>query len=277
MQQRHSLSTAGILLMLAACRRNAPDAGPGEPASHPPLADAAPAVTAAAPETPPAEPDPPEARALREELVRRIEAREAPWGSTRTWDTRVLDAMRRVARHLFIPGVGLRRAYEDRPLPIGHEQTISQPTIVAIMSDALALRGGERVLEIGTGSGYQAAVLSLLAREVFTIEIVAPLGETAKQRLRELGYRNVNVRVGDGYKGWPEHAPFDRILLTAAPPEVPQALVQQLKEGGVLVAPVGDTHPQRLVRWTKTAGKLKKEDLGPVLFVPMVKGSKPEP
>jgi protein-L-isoaspartate(D-aspartate) O-methyltransferase len=178
-----------------------------------------------------------------------------------------------VPRHLFVPGMPLARAYADRPQPIGHEQTISQPTIVAVMTQALALRGGERVLEIGTGSGYQAAVLSRLAREVFTIEIVAPLGETARARLAKLGYANVHVRIGDGYKGWPEEAPFDRVLLTAAPPEIPKALTDQLAEGGILVAPVGpDGAVQELVRWTKRKGKIQEDKLGAVRFVPMVPG-----
>jgi protein-L-isoaspartate(D-aspartate) O-methyltransferase len=183
----------------------------------------------------------------------------------------VLQAMRLIPRHLFMPGATLRRAYADQPSPIGHGQTISQPTVVAIMTDALDVKGGERVLEIGTGSGYQAAVLSLLVRDVFTIEIVPELGEMARKRLFELGYRNVHVRVGDGYQGWPEHAPFDRVLLTAAPPEVPMALIEQLQEGGILVAPVGeDGELQRLVRWRKVHGTLQKEDLGSVRFVPMV-------
>jgi protein-L-isoaspartate(D-aspartate) O-methyltransferase len=183
----------------------------------------------------------------------------------------VLAALRSVPRHLFMPGASLRIAYSDHPQAIGHGQTISQPTIVAIMTDVLDLRGDERVLEIGTGSGYQAAVLSVLAREVYSIEIVAPLGEAARARLADLRYQNVQVRVGDGYKGWPEHAPFDRIILTAAPPEMPRPLVDQLREGGVLVAPVGEqSETQRLVRWTKHRGQLTKEDLGAVRFVPMV-------
>ncbi len=186
---------------------------------------------------------------------------------------RVLEALRAVPRHEFVPDVPLWLAYSDRPLPIGYEQTISQPTVVALMSDALELTGNERVLEIGTGSGYQAAVLSRLAAEVFTIEIVEPLGESARAKLAALGYTNVHVRIGDGYKGWPEHAPFNRVLLTAAPPEVPRALIDQLAEGGVLVAPVGDQgQAQRLVRYKKQNGKLTREDLGAVYFVPMVPG-----
>jgi protein-L-isoaspartate(D-aspartate) O-methyltransferase len=143
-----------------------------------------------------------------------------------------------------------------------------------MMTEALELRGPERVLEIGTGSGYQAAILSVLAREVFTIELVRELGEGADKRLRELGYANVHVRVGDGYAGWPEEAPFDRILLTAAPPEIPKALLEQLREdGGVLIAPVGEEHqPQWLVRVRKKDGKITRERLNLVRFVPMVPG-----
>ena len=225
------------------------------------------------PPPPPAELDPPEAKEARARLVRAIQL-EPPWDGSRAWDPRVISAMRAVPRHLFMPGASHRAAYTDEPAPIGHGQTISQPTIVAIMSDALDLTGSERVLEIGTGSGYQAAVLSLLAAEVHSIEIVEPLGNTAKARLAQLGYRNVHVRVGDGYRGWPEQAPFDRVILTAAPPEIPQALIDQLKQGGMIVAPVGEDGRQRLVRWVKLAGGgLKKQDLGAVRFVPMVPGA----
>ena len=174
-----------------------------------------------------------------------------------------------VPRHQFVPSVSIWNAYADQPQAIGHRQTISQPTVVAIMTEALELSGTETVLEIGTGSGYQAAVLAKLSRQVYSIEIVRPLGEVARRRLADLGYSNVEVKIGDGYKGWPEHAPFDRIILTAAPPEIPQALSDQLREGGILVAPVGTTE-QRLVRWTKQGGKLQKADLGAVRFVPMV-------
>jgi protein-L-isoaspartate(D-aspartate) O-methyltransferase len=234
-------------------------------------------TVAAEPSAPPGaapltELDPPEMREARERLVRAIQL-EDPWDGSRAWDPRVLAAMRAVPRHLFMPGASRRVAYADEPAPIGHGQTISQPTIVAIMSDALDLTGEERVLEIGTGSGYQAAVLAMLAREVHSIEIVEPLGNAAKKRLAELGYHNVHVRVGDGYLGWPEKAPFDRVILTAAPPEIPKALIDQTKEGGMLVAPVGEDGRQRLVRWVKTAGGLKKQDLGAVRFVPMVPGS----
>jgi protein-L-isoaspartate(D-aspartate) O-methyltransferase len=206
-----------------------------------------------------------EARAYRAELVRGL-AREIK-------DARVLDAMGRVPRHLFVPGASLARAYMDDPVPIGYGQTISQPAVVAIMTEALELQGRERVLEIGTGSGYQAAILSLLASQVYTIEIVKALAEEARVRLLRLGYANVQVRAGDGYKGWPEQAPFARILVTAAPDEVPRALLDQLAEGGVLVAPVGPSGwTQRLLRYRKVAGRFSTEDLGAVRFVPMVPG-----
>ncbi|MBI2390016.1 MAG: protein-L-isoaspartate(D-aspartate) O-methyltransferase [Deltaproteobacteria bacterium] len=189
-------------------------------------------------------------------------------GSVR--DPRVLQAMRKVPRHLFVPGVSVRSAYLDTPLPIGHGQTISQPTVVGMMTEALDLKGGERVLEIGTGSGYQAAILSLLAAEVYSIEIVEPLANEARTRLRELGYR-VEVRAGDGYAGWPDKAPFDRIVVTAAPPQIPKALTDQLAEGGILVLPVGPRYSfQDLVRIRKVKGKLQRESLGAVIFVPMV-------
>jgi protein-L-isoaspartate(D-aspartate) O-methyltransferase len=215
--------------------------------------------------------DPPHARDMRERLVRQIETFDRPWGSDGGWDARVLEAMRKVPRHQFMPGASIAAAYRDQPHPIGYGQTISQPTVVALMTQALRLTGKERVLEIGTGSGYQAAVLAVLARDVYSIEIVEPLGNDAKERLAELGYRNVHVRVGDGYKGWPEHAPFDRIILTAAPEQMPRALVDQLAPGGIIVAPVGDDD-QVLVRWRKVGAELEKEELGSVRFVPMVPG-----
>ena len=183
-------------------------------------------------------------------------------------DDRVLRAMERVERHRFVPEELRDRAYEDYPLPIGHEQTISQPYIVALMSALLDLDGDEKVLEIGTGSGYQAAVLGELADRVYTIEIVAPLAERARALLAELGYDNVHVRAGDGYRGWPEEAPFDGIILTAAPPEVPQPLVDQLAPGGLLVAPVGDVDQELLVL-EKTAAGLERREVIPVRFVPM--------
>ncbi len=210
-----------------------------------------------------------DARNMRRRLVRSIASFDKPWGEPTRWDPRVLDAMRRVPRHLFMPDQGIVSAYRDAPQPIGHGQTISQPTVVALMTQALDLDGSEKVLEIGTGSGYQAAVLSLLVKSLFTIEVVAPLGEAAKTRLRDLGYVNVTARIGDGYRGWPDQAPFDAILLTAAPARMPSVLVEQLAEGGVIVAPLGQVE-QQLVRWTKRGGALEKQVLGAVRFVPMV-------
>ena len=183
-------------------------------------------------------------------------------------DPAVLDAMRAVPRHLFVPEALRADAYGDFPLPIGLDQTISQPYIVAFMTEALALEPGHRVLEIGTGSGYQAAVLSLLAKEVYTIEILAPLAERARATLGGLGYRNVEVRTGNGYLGWPEHAPYDRIMVTAAPDETPPALVQQLKVGGLMAIPVG-TSSQELRILRRTATGLQTLKTLPVRFVPM--------
>ena len=182
---------------------------------------------------------------------------------------RVLDAMQRVPRHLFVPEAQRDLSYGDFPLPIGHEQTISQPYIVAFMTQALELGPGHRVLEIGTGSGYQAAVLGALAKEVYTIEIVAPLAERARATLSTLGYRNIHVRTGNGYLGWPEHAPYDRIMVTAAPDEVPQALINQLKVGGLMAIPVGTVYQELRILRRTAAGTETLRTL-PVRFVPMV-------
>jgi len=184
-------------------------------------------------------------------------------------DSRVLAAMRRVPRHEFVPLEQRPYAYEDRPLPIGYGQTISQPYIVAVMSEALELDGSEKVLEIGTGSGYQAAVLAELAAEVYTIEIVEPLASRAASDLERLGFENLHVRAGDGYRGWPEAAPFDAIIVTAAPDHIPQPLLDQLAVGGRLVIPVGRMF-QELELITKDAEGVHREDLLPVRFVPMV-------
>lgn len=202
-------------------------------------------------------------RAEREAMVRnQVEARGVK-------DPAVLGAMRRVPRHRFVPEAVQDRAYEDGPLPIGEDQTISQPYIVAWMTELIGPRKGMRVLEIGTGSGYQAAVLADCVDEVDTIEVVPALGHRAERLLRDLGYRNVRTRIGDGYHGWAERAPFDAILLTAAPPrEVPGPLLDQLKVGGRLVAPVGGG-VQMLVRITRTETGFRREDLAPVRFVPM--------
>ena len=204
-----------------------------------------------------------DAQRARNHLVNRI----AQTGLVR--DERVLSALRAVPRHCFVTAP-LDIAYRDRPLPIGYGQTISQPLVVALMTQALDLRGSERVLEIGTGSGYQAAVLALEIEHVDSIELLAPLGDLARSRLLALGYGNVSVHVGDGYLGWPAGAPFDRILLTAAPPGLPDALVEQLAPDGVIVAPLGQAPAQRLFRWRKHDGQLTQEDLGPIRFVPMV-------
>jgi protein-L-isoaspartate(D-aspartate) O-methyltransferase len=181
---------------------------------------------------------------------------------------RVLAAMREVPRHLFVPEAVRARVYGDHPLPIGLEQTISQPYIVAFMTQALEVEPGHRVLEIGTGSGYQAAVLAELAGQVYTIEILAPLAERARATLAGLGYRNVEVRTGNGYLGWPEHAPYDRIMVTAAPDEVPPALVEQLKMGGLMAIPVGAIDQElRILR--RTPGGMQTLRTLPVRFVPM--------
>jgi protein-L-isoaspartate(D-aspartate) O-methyltransferase len=182
-------------------------------------------------------------------------------------DPAVLEAMRVVPRHAFIPTKWQNEAYDDHPLPIGYEQTISQPYIVAYMTEALKTQKGHKILEIGTGSGYQAAVLAQMGARVYSIEIVEPLGTLASKTLKQLGY-DVQVRIGDGYAGWPEEAPFDGIVVTAAPPEIPAPLIAQLKEGGRLVIPVG-RYFQDLKIIKKVGGKLVTEATLPVRFVPM--------
>ena len=188
-------------------------------------------------------------------------------------DDAVLEVMRSVERHNFVPENYRDRAYSDGPLPIGHGQTISQPYIVAFMTEQLQVSSQHKVLEIGTGSGYQAAILGELAKHVFTIEIIPELAEGAKNILNHLSYKNITVRAGDGYKGWPEEAPFERIMVTAAPAEVPQALVDQLAPGGRMILPVG---AQFLVQYLwviekDDQGTVTKEKILPVRFVPMVK------
>jgi protein-L-isoaspartate(D-aspartate) O-methyltransferase len=184
-------------------------------------------------------------------------------------DPRVLTAMSRVPRHLFVPDAGRVDAYGDYPLPIGYGQTISQPYIVGFMSQSLEVEPHHRVLEIGTGSGYQAAILAELAREVYTIEIVAPLAELARKTLDELGYKNVRIKTGNGYLGWPEQAPFDRVMVTAAPDDVPRPLVEQLRVGGLMAIPVG-TIDQELRILRRTDSGLELLRTLPVRFVPMV-------
>lgn len=186
-------------------------------------------------------------------------------------DPRVLAALRHVPRHLFVPKNYQQHAYENRPLPIGHGQTISQPFIVGLMTQMLDLQTGEKVLEIGTGSGYQAAVLSEITPYVYTIEIVPALGRQARRRFDKLGYATIKSKIGDGYKGWPKHAPFDAIILTAAPDEIPDPLIQQLGPGGTLVAPVGESgETQILTKLTKSEnGEIRIQKRLPVRFVPM--------
>jgi protein-L-isoaspartate(D-aspartate) O-methyltransferase len=203
-----------------------------------------------------------DARAAR---LRMVETQIAARGVA---DPRVLEAMRKVERHLFVPEALRAEAHGDTPLPIGRGQTISQPYVVALMTELARVEPDDRVLEIGTGSGYQAAVLSTLAREVCSIEIVEPLAREAAERLRRLGFRNVTVRAGDGYRGWPERAPFDAIVVTAAPPRIPEPLLEQLAVGGRLVAPVGEGI-QDLVLVERTADGLRRRTVAPVRFVPM--------
>ena len=191
---------------------------------------------------------------------------------------RVLDAMRRVPRHLFVKPGDRRRAYGDHPLPIGYGQTISQPYIVALMTEMLAVAPGHKVLEVGTGSGYQAAVLSCLVQEVYTVEIIEPLGRTAAERLKRLGYGNVQVKIDDGYYGWKEHAPFDRIIVTCAATLVPPPLVKQLKPGGKMCLPVGGHYAiQHLTMVEKSQeGRITMRKALPVRFVPMTRGQDQE-
>jgi protein-L-isoaspartate(D-aspartate) O-methyltransferase len=210
-------------------------------------------------------------------LLREIEseARDTEsWTGRSMYSDRVMAAMARVPRHEFVPEWEIPFAYANRPLGIGHGQTISQPYIVAVMTDLLDLKEDDRVLEVGTGCGYQAAVLAETAGQVYTLESVPELAEQARFRLQRLGYRNVTVRVADGYRGWPEEAPFDAIMVTAAPPDIPPALGEQLRTGGRMVIPVGRRNEtQMLYRCVKQAdGTLSKEAKLPVAFVPMVEG-----
>lgn len=183
-------------------------------------------------------------------------------------DERLIEAMLKVERHKFVPANYGKMAYGDYPLPIGEGQTISQPYIVALMTDKLKLKATDRVLEIGTGSGYQAAVLSLLVDSVYTIELIESLADSSAQRLARLGYDNVQVRHGDGFLGWPEAAPFDAIIITCAPTQVPEPLIEQLAQGGRLIVPLGDDF-QVLTLYTRVADSLESEEITPVLFVPM--------
>lgn len=185
-------------------------------------------------------------------------------------DERVLEAMRKVPRHLFVDEALRDQAYSDHPLPIAENQTISQPYIVALMTESLELKGGEKVLEIGTGSGYQLAILAELADRVFSIERYPDLGHRANSILRKLGYTNIIIRVGDGTLGWPDEAPFDGIIVTAGTPQIPQPLIDQLAMGGRLVVPVGDRFAQDLIQVRRVAEGIKKTNLGGVRFVNLV-------
>lgn len=207
-------------------------------------------------------------------MVRDVEALVASLADElgrKALDPRVLEALARVPRHEFVPPEERHAAYRNRPLPIGHGQTISQPFIVALMTDLLNLTEQSRVLEIGTGSGYQAAVLSLLAKEVYSIEIVEPLGVEAAATLRRLGYANVSTRIGDGYEGWPEAAPFDAIIVTAAPDHVPPRLVEQLRPGGRMVIPVGGDSQDLMVVVKAADGRTTASSIIPVRFVPLTR------
>jgi len=217
-------------------------------------------------------------RRLREEMVQTQIATDRWTGSQGVRDPLVLDSLRKTPRHRFVSAELVPYAYDDRPLPIGYGQTISQPYLVATMTELLEPKAAHSILEIGTGSGYQAAVLSALVAQVYTIEIIEPLGNAARQRLSALGYKNVEVRVGDGYYGWPEHAPFDGIIVTAAAEHVPPPLIEQLKPGGRMVIPVGNPfQPQMLVLVTKGSKgprDLQVRNLMPVAFVPLTGGVK---
>lgn len=183
-------------------------------------------------------------------------------------DSRVLSAMLKVERHLFVPDDLKDSAYNDQALPIAEGQTISQPYIVALMTELLELKGNEKVLEVGTGSGYQAAILAELAREVYTIEIIEKLAVSAEKLLNNLGYKNIHIKIGDGYQGWPEKAPFDAIIVTCAPDHIPKPLLEQLKDGGRMVIPVG-AYSQELKKIVKRGEKIETTDVLPVIFVPM--------
>jgi protein-L-isoaspartate(D-aspartate) O-methyltransferase len=185
-------------------------------------------------------------------------------------DEGVLEAFRKVERHKFVPGELASSAYADYPVPIGQGQTISQPYIVALMTEYLKLSGKEKVLEIGTGSGYQAAILAELAKEVFSIERLAGLAEKAGSLVDSLGYKNIRIKIDDGTLGWPEEAPFDRIIITAACPKVPLPLIEQLKEGGRLIAPVGESFSQVLRLIEKKEGRINEEPICGCVFVPLI-------
>jgi protein-L-isoaspartate(D-aspartate) O-methyltransferase len=213
-------------------------------------------------------------QAMIEEIVAEAAA-TAEYTGRRAFDGRVMAAMASVPRHEFVPPAEEAHAYINNALPIGHGQTISQPYVVALMTDLLDPQPDHSVLEIGTGSGYQAAILSQLVRQVYSIEVIPELAAEARERLRRLGYRNVDVKAGDGNAGWPEHAPYDGIIVTAAAPKVPAALLAQLRNGGRLVMPVGRSGSQELVLIEKSAvGAIAERNILPVAFVPLVAGGR---
>ncbi|MEW6417938.1 MAG: protein-L-isoaspartate(D-aspartate) O-methyltransferase [Nitrospirota bacterium] len=185
-------------------------------------------------------------------------------------DERVLNAMKKVPRHLFIDESMQYKAYDDMALPIGEGQTISQPYMVAVMTQLLELKGNEKVLEIGTGSGYQAAILAELAKDVYSVERVTALAIRAEERFHSLGYNNIHIKIGDGTLGWPEEAPFDRIVITAGTPKIPEPLIKQLSEEGIIIAPVGDRFSQQLLKVRKVKGKFLENYHTPCVFVPLI-------
>lgn len=187
-----------------------------------------------------------------------------------TNDEKILKSMREIPRHLFVPEKQRSYAYEDFPIPIGEGQTISQPHIIALMTEMLQLKGNEKVLEIGTGSGYQAAILSQIAKEVYTVEKIEPLGLKAERLFKELGYENIKVKIGDGTEGWSEYAPYDGIIVTAGSPQIPKPLIEQLSENGRIVIPTGDSFSQDLIVGEKIKGKLIKRTICGCVFVPLI-------
>lgn len=185
-------------------------------------------------------------------------------------DLRVLKVMEKVPRHLFVPEAMIEQAYDDTPLPIGYKQTISQPYTVAFMTEALELSGKEKVLEIGTGSGYQTAILAELAEEVYSIERIPELAQSAEQRLKQMGYKNIQIKIGDGTLGWKEQSPFQAIIVTAGAPDIPQTLIEQLDLNGRLVIPVGDRYSQTMMRVRKKRDSIVQDSLGPFRFVELI-------